>query len=191
VFRCAILSAVFAGFTASATETVNLAEREAAELGAGYIGAEHILLGLLGQEPGLGGQILLSFGFSDDSVRRRLRSSSGAAQRGPADMPSPGRFERHGRPLVRFKFTPRARAILERAVTEALVLGSGSIGSEHILLGLSVQDGSLAMQILDDLDAELPRSDDERLDRELALELRNAAIRAITTSGGADHSTIT
>ena len=48
------------------------------------------------------------------------------------------------------------------------------------------------MAILSALDAELPRSDEERFDRQLNLEAaRNAVIRAITKSGDADHSTIT
>jgi ATP-dependent Clp protease ATP-binding subunit ClpA len=93
--------------------------------------------------------------------------------------------------LVRLKFTPAARAVLAQAVSEALILGSGSIGTEHILLGLSVQENSLAMAILSELDAELPRSDEERFDRQLSLELRNGVIRAITKSDDVDHSTTT
>jgi ATP-dependent Clp protease ATP-binding subunit ClpA len=92
---------------------------------------------------------------------------------------------------VRLKFTPAARAVLAQAVSEALILGSGSIGTEHILLGLSVQENSLAMAILSELDAELPRSDEERFDRQLNLELRNGVIRAITKSDDVDHSTTT
>ena len=46
------------------------------------------------------------------------------------------------------------------------------------------------MRILDELDAEQPRKEQERPDRELALELRNAVIRAITSSGEAEHSTV-
>ena len=182
---------VFAGFTVSAVEVINVAEREAAELGSGYVGAEHVLLGLFGHETGLGSQVLLSFGFSAAGVRRRMHTPSGDALRGAADLPSSGPFERHGRPLVTLKFTQAARAVLEQAVSEALILGSGSIGTEHILLGLSVQENSLAMAILSELDAELPRSDEERFDRQLNLELRNAVIRAITKSDDADHSTIT
>ena len=181
---------MFAGFTDSAVGVINLAEREAAELGSGSVGAEHILLGLLRHETGSGARVLLSFGFSADGVRGRLSRSDGTAQRDAADAPSSGPFERHGRPLVRFKFTPRARAVLERAVTEALVLGSGSIGTEHILLGLSDQDGSVAMRILDELEAELPRNDEERLDRQLGMELRNQVIRTIVASGDAEHSTV-
>jgi hypothetical protein len=43
------------------------------------------------------------------------------------------------------------------------------------------------MRILDELDAEQAGKDKRRPDRELALELRNAVIRAITSSGEAEH----
>ena len=181
---------MFARFTDCAVEVVNLAEREAGGLGSESVGAQHILLGLLGQNSGLGGQTLSSLGFSFDGVRRRVPASNGVGEDDNADVASRGPFERHGRPLVSLKFTPRARAVLERAVTEALVLGSGSIGTEHILLGLSEQHGSIAMRILDELDAELPREEPHRPDRELGLELRNAVIRAVTTSTEADHSIV-
>lgn len=49
-----MLSVVFAGFTEAVCEVVNLAQLEAEEHDSGYVGAEHILLGLLREQVGVG-----------------------------------------------------------------------------------------------------------------------------------------
>ena len=74
---------VFAGFTDSAIEAINLAEREAAELGSGYVGAEHVLLGLFGPERGLGSQALLSLAPRRWARNNRPREARLACRRGP------------------------------------------------------------------------------------------------------------
>jgi hypothetical protein len=72
--------------------------------------------------------------------------------------------------------------VSQKPVQEALTLGSTSIETEHILLGISREKESVAMRILIELDAELPHTAEEiRPDREFNLEIRNAVIRRLSS----------
>jgi hypothetical protein len=50
------------------------------------------------------------------------------------------------------RFTPRARALLGYAAGEALRLGHNFVGTEHLLLGLFVDDQCLAARVLTEVD---------------------------------------
>ena len=47
------------------------------------------------------------------------------------------------------RFTPRATAVLEDAVSQARRIGHNFVGTEHILLALVAQDDSVAVRVLD------------------------------------------
>jgi ATP-dependent Clp protease ATP-binding subunit ClpC len=160
---------------------VNLAEQEAIEHGCGYIRAEHVLLGLLRQQTGVAAQVLTSLGITDDDVRARyLQLVQLTPERTPPDAPEPRPFVRLGKQRLDLPFSPRAKHVLEMSVREALTLGSAAIETEHILLGLVRERESPATQLLVDVDAELPRAEPIRPDREFDLEVRNAVIRRLT-----------
>ncbi len=55
-------------------------------------------------------------------------------------------------PSGHIPFTPRVKKILERSRREALALRHDFIGTEHLLLALSFQEGGVAMRVLNDLD---------------------------------------
>ncbi len=59
-------------FTPRAKKTLELSLREALALGHDYIGAEHVLLGLLREEHGLAALLLSRAGIKFDLVRRRI-----------------------------------------------------------------------------------------------------------------------
>jgi ATP-dependent Clp protease ATP-binding subunit ClpC len=64
-------------FTKRAKKVLELSLREALALRHNYIGTEHVLLGLLRVEKGVGAQILSGFGLESESVRGEvLRSLS-------------------------------------------------------------------------------------------------------------------
>ena len=75
-------------FTPRLTEVVRFAQREALSLGRNDIETEHLLLGLLRNEDGLGGQILRRFDGEADSRLRHavIRALSGEM---PAWTPAP------------------------------------------------------------------------------------------------------
>ncbi|MBQ8697054.1 MAG: Clp protease N-terminal domain-containing protein, partial [Clostridia bacterium] len=64
-------------FTESAQRALNGAFSAAAELGHGYIGSEHILLGLLGESEGMAAKVLSEHGVATDKVRSILESIAG------------------------------------------------------------------------------------------------------------------
>jgi ATP-dependent Clp protease ATP-binding subunit ClpA len=60
-------------------------------------------------------------------------------------------------PSGHIPFTPRAKKVLELSLREALQLGHGYIGTEHILLGLLREGDGVAAQVLVTLGADLNR----------------------------------
>jgi ATP-dependent Clp protease ATP-binding subunit ClpA len=68
---------VFERFTDRARRAVTASQEEARSLGHGYIGTEHLLLGLLREEDGIAARVLKSVGVSHDGVRADLESVVG------------------------------------------------------------------------------------------------------------------
>jgi ATP-dependent Clp protease ATP-binding subunit ClpA len=128
---------VFERFTERARQVVVSAQEEARAFNHNYIGTEHLLLGLLREEEGLAAKVLAGLGVTLAGVRRGVE---GIVGRGPE--PATGQIP----------FTPRAKAVLEHSLREALSIGHNHIGTEHILLGLARERAGVACRILLDLD---------------------------------------
>ena len=60
-------------FTPRTKKVLELAAREARDLGHDYIGTEHILLGLMRESDGVGAQVLNSAGIEFSAVRHQIR----------------------------------------------------------------------------------------------------------------------
>jgi ATP-dependent Clp protease ATP-binding subunit ClpC len=123
---------------------VVLAQDEARALRHNYIGTEHLLLGLLRENEGIGARVLESLHVTYDDVRAQVSRIVGSG-----DEVTTGQIP----------FTPRAKRVLELSLREALLLGHNHIGTEHILLGLVREGDGVAMRILQDfqLDADKVR----------------------------------
>ena len=130
---------MFERFTERARQVVVLAQDEARAFKHNYIGTEHLLLGLLREEEGLGARVLESLDITVEEVRAQV-----ARIVGQGDEVTIGQIP----------FTPRAKKVLELALREALSLGHNYIGTEHILLGLARESDGVAMRILLDFDAD-------------------------------------
>jgi len=130
---------VFERFTEPARQVVVLAQDEARELKHNYIGTEHVLLGLLREEAGLGARALTSLGVTLDGARAQV-----AQIVGHGDEVTPGQIP----------FTPRAKKVLELSLREALSLGHRYIGTEHLLLGIARENDGVASRILLDFGAD-------------------------------------
>ena len=59
-------------FTPQAKKALELSLREALSLGHNYVGTEHLLLGVLGREHGIGARVLTRLGAGHDRVRERV-----------------------------------------------------------------------------------------------------------------------
>ena len=120
-------------FTPRAEEALRLSQEAAQEMGHGYVGTEHLLLGLLREEEGLAHRVLTEYGLTDEMVCDLLQRSVGHGLSGTA--PSQG-------------LTPRAKGVVELAVSESMRSGGAYIGTEHLLMGILREGNNMAMRIL-------------------------------------------
>ena len=120
-------------FTPRAEEALRLAQEAAQEMGHGYVGTEHLLLGLLREEEGMAHRVLTEYGITDEMVCSILQRSVGHGLSGAA--PSQG-------------LTPRAKGVVELAVSESMRGGAGYIGTEHLLMGILREGNNMALRIL-------------------------------------------
>ena len=126
-------------FTQRAELAIENARLAAGEMGHGYIGTEHLLLGIIMESDGLGSRILLRHGIDKAQLWRIVLRANGSG--------SPGRPEQG--------LTPRARQAVEQAAQEARQLQQGYIGTEHLLLGLLRQNDCGAAASLREAGADL------------------------------------
>lgn len=103
-------------------------------LGHGWVGTEHLLLGLLSDPQCLAAVALERQGVTEEAVAAAVGDRLG---KGTAPDAGP--------------FTPRAWAALEAAPRHALGLGHNYIGTEHVLLALLGGVGGVAAEVLTDL----------------------------------------
>jgi ATP-dependent Clp protease ATP-binding subunit ClpC len=128
---------MFERFTDRARRVIVLAQEEAVALDHGWIGTEHILLGLARDGEGVAGRALTAMGISLDEMRQAVEAIIG---RGASPPPESGHIP----------FTPRAKKVLELSLREAMQLGADHIGTEHILLALIREGDGVAAQVLRD-----------------------------------------
>jgi ATP-dependent Clp protease ATP-binding subunit ClpC len=155
---------VFARFTEPARQVVVLAQDEARALHHNYIGTEHLLLGLLREERGVAARALASVDIALEPVRDKVRAIIGEG-----DDVAPGQIP----------FTPRAKKVLELGLRESQALNHEFIGTEHLLLGITREEGGVAMRILGELGAGA-----ERIQRETIRMLGGMPPGAMTFGSG-------
>ncbi|MFJ4778770.1 Clp protease N-terminal domain-containing protein [Streptomyces sp. NPDC088762] len=114
-------SAGFGRFTPRARNVVMAAQNEARAAGGTEIRTEHLVLGLLAELDGVAGLALRAQGVEPDRVR-----AAAAAVLPPPEAEVPDLIP----------FDASAKKALELTFREALRLGHGFVGTEHILLAL-------------------------------------------------------
>jgi hypothetical protein len=124
------------GFTPGARQTLALAALEAPRLNHGFIGTEHVLLGLLSLEEGVVPSAFKKLGVNRGTLKREIEKCVSVFPAGeiPAAVP----------------YTPRVNKALRFAAREAKVAKNASVGPEHILLGLILEGDGVAGQVLRD-----------------------------------------
>ena len=121
-------------FTDKARTALQLAERAARRMRQGYVGTEHILLGLLEEGTGTAARVLAENGANEQEIRDMIRDLIAPVSPVPVK-------ERDG-------YSPRAMAILEEAHRQAARFGSFLTGTEHILLALIREGENVAVRLL-------------------------------------------
>jgi len=128
---------MFERFTDRARRVVVLAQEEAGMLNHDYVGTEHILLALIREGGGVAAQALESLGITEEPARRPVEEIVGRGQTSPPQGHPP--------------FTPQGKKVLQLSLREAIALGNGYIGTEHILLALVREGEGVATRVLDGL----------------------------------------
>ena len=153
-------------YTEYANRALNQAKKRANEYGTGYVGSEHLLLGLLMEPDGAAGMVLREMGVDLKKLLELVDKL----------IVPEGELKDAG------GYTPRASQILDNSVREASALQMKQAGTEHILMamikdaecvatrllhtmGVNIQ--KLYMAILDSMGVE------EEMYKELAQNARN------------------
>jgi ATP-dependent Clp protease ATP-binding subunit ClpC len=126
---------MFERFTDRARAAIASAQQQPRRFGHTYVGTEHLLLGL-SEGDGIAARALQRKGFDRDRFEAAVVESVGRSE-GPDAPDTP-----------HLPFTPRAKRVLEESLRQSLTMGHNYIGTEHVLLGLLDDDGSLATKLL-------------------------------------------
>ena len=139
-------------YTSRAKKTLELAMSEARALSHGYVGTEHLLLGLIAEDKGIGAQILRSAGVTLERARAetvaRLTTDGSRPAVPDAQPPHPRTRGPYGVALVD-DFTGRARDALRAAYEEANSRDHASVELSHVLLALASREDGMAAVMLD------------------------------------------
>jgi hypothetical protein len=131
------LSGVFDRMVNDGKRAVVHAQEEARRRQVGYIGTEHILLGVVAGPECVGARSLAQCGATPQIIVAAINGRIGV----PNGEPRTGKIP----------FTPKGKAVLEHAPRESARLGHDYVGTGHLALGcLTVKDG-LAAEILTNL----------------------------------------
>ena len=123
-------------FTPRAQQVINLARREALRFHHNYIGAEHVLLGLLKLGQGFAIPILGRAGINIPAMIDIIEKS---LVPGTADVSNTGSLP----------YTQRVKRILEMAGQEAAELNHAYVGTEHLLLAILKDEDGMAHHALE------------------------------------------
>jgi len=126
---------VFERFTESARKVMSLSRQEAQRLQHGYIGSEHLLLGILQEGGGVPAKVLKHLDIDAGRVRDEI-----GRLLGPPDS--------NALSLHMLPFSPLAKRTIELAGEAAAQLGHEAIGTEHLLLGLIQEKEGIAGKVL-------------------------------------------
>lgn len=121
-------------YTEKAKAVLQHAMKAAHKSGQGYIGTEHILLGLYREKDCVASMVLQDIGFDEERLLQLIHDYI---------APDTGVVlkEREG-------YSPKAKSMLEEASRQAERFGAEKIGTEHMLLALIKESDNVAVRLL-------------------------------------------
>lgn len=121
-------------YTEKAKTALMLAERTASRMHTGYIGTEHILVGLLKENTGVAARVLKENGLEEDRLLEMIRELI---------VPEAGIVikEKEG-------YSPRCEEVLTEAGRQSDRFGADKTGTEHILLAMLKEGECVATRLL-------------------------------------------
>ena len=120
--------------TPRANQAINLAKKEALRLKHGYVGTEHMLMGILDLGQGVAVNVLRKMGVNLENLRAETEKEAeiGTSEASMQDL----------------ELSDGVKRALSFAAQEAAKLGHNYIGTEHLLLGVLCDENSAAQKIL-------------------------------------------
>ncbi|MBI70746.1 MAG: NDP-hexose 4-ketoreductase [Gemmatimonadetes bacterium] len=121
-------------FTDRVRKVLSLAKEEAVRLQHDYVGTEHILLGLIHEGGGVASAVLERLGADSDEIHQSLQEYIKKGDTAPSvdDLP----------------YTSRSKKVLDLAMGQAAEMNHSYVGTEHLLMGLVLEDKGIAGQVL-------------------------------------------
>lgn len=129
-----------AKFSNRVKEVISLSREEALRLGHDYIGAEHLLLGMIREGEGVAVSLLKKLGITLDSLKNALEDAVKGTATGNVKN------------LTNIPLTRQAEKVLKITYLEAKIFKSDLIGTEHLLLSVLRDEDNVATQILNKFD---------------------------------------
>ncbi|MCM1304397.1 MAG: ATP-dependent Clp protease ATP-binding subunit [Lachnospiraceae bacterium] len=130
-------------FTDKAQEALSYASKCARSLKQGYVGTEHILVGLLKEQSGVAYRVLTDNGVEVSGVLDMIQELIAFDNGAPVK-------EREG-------YSPRARKIIEEAHRQAARFGHRETGTEHLLMAIIKEGENVAVRLLNTLGANIQK----------------------------------
>jgi ATP-dependent Clp protease ATP-binding subunit ClpC len=132
----------FSRFSEQAKLVLTIAQQEAERDRRGYIGTEHLLLGMLWMREGLAGRVLTTFNVTPEVVRARIDALLGPKKEIPFQQTLP---------------TSRVKKAIDLAFHEAQGMGDQHVGTEHLLLGIVGEGEGIACRVLAEVGVDIER----------------------------------
>ena len=124
-------------FTKQAQTALTLAKAAAIDFELGYIGTEHLLLGLLSETEGTAGRVLEEFQVDGKKLVELIDKLVT-----PAEVGNVTEIE------MKPAYSPRTEKVLESAVAEAQNSGCEKAGTEHLLLAMLRETDCVGTRLL-------------------------------------------
>lgn len=121
-------------YTPQAKEALSLAVGMAESLNHGYVGTEHLLIGLLQEGTGVAARVLEENGVEESKVVELV-----------SQLISPNTSVQMAENAA---YTPRARRVIENSYREAVRFKAAQIGTEHILIAILRERDCVASRLL-------------------------------------------
>ena len=123
-------------FTPQAQMAIEYAEQVMTDFRHGYLGTEHLLVGLIHAKNSVAQKALEACGITEEDILDKIKDIIGMG----------------GSPLVATRdFTPRVKRIFEMSTQLAKQLGSESIGTEYLLISVLKEKNCIAVKLLETL----------------------------------------
>jgi ATP-dependent Clp protease ATP-binding subunit ClpC len=123
-------------FTSRVRGALIKAREEAQRRNHEHVGTEHLLLGLLMEEDVLVIDVMDNLGANTMDVQQRV------------EQMMTGSLPARVKAIPDLPYTPRARVVLDQAISTAHEFGDGYVGTQHLLLGLIREREGIAAQAL-------------------------------------------